>query len=126
MQKLLILLLTISFLSSCSKKSGGSLKLPDSRNNNDDSNSNQVITIIGALDTTYDSDGIVSHDSAAGGSAIDTAYGSIIDSNDNLIVVGVSWNATSDKDVAVWRYLPSGTLDTSFGGGDGIYIGHGI
>ncbi len=46
----------------------------------------------------------------------DHAYALAIDGNDRIVVAGRAWNGT-DYDFAVARYLPDGSLDTSFAGG---------
>ena len=73
----------------------------------------------GALDTTFNSTGIVIHDNAAGGNGDDVALAVALDSSENIIIVGYS-EGTNGEDLTLWKYTSSGSLDTTFGGGDGI------
>ena len=84
----------------------------------------------GSLDTTFDTDGMVT---TAIGSGHDIGYGAAIDGNGKIVVVGYSSNGT-DNDVAVVRYNTNGSLDTTFGTGgkvttdfgSGNDIGYGV
>ncbi|MCH7646082.1 MAG: hypothetical protein IH788_02650 [Nitrospinae bacterium] len=69
----------------------------------------------GTLDTTFDTDGIVVHDSAAGstgsmdfGSAIalGQAIGNDDVATDKILVAGTSFNAAGNADMVIWRYNP--------------------
>jgi uncharacterized delta-60 repeat protein len=51
----------------------------------------------------------------------DIPVDSAIDSQNRIVVAGVSLNAASRHELAVWRYLPNGSLDTSFAGGNGYF-----
>lgn len=64
----------------------------------------------GTLDSTFDSDGIVT---TPIGSATDTGYSVVIQSDNKIIVAGYSYNG-SDFDFAVVRYNSDGSLDTTF------------
>lgn len=77
------------------------------------------LTSTGSLDTNWHNDGIVLHNSAAGGSQNDRGL-SITLYNSKVIVTGYSENS-SNKDMAVWVYDTSGNLDTSFNG-TGFYV----
>lgn len=68
----------------------------------------------GTLDTTFDTDGIVVHHNAAGGSGSDRGESIAIDANGKIVVAGQSY-AVGGIDLAIWRYNDDGTLDTSFG-----------
>ena len=70
----------------------------------------------GNLDTTFSGDGLLTTPIGAG---IDQAYSVAIQDDGKLLVAGYSFNGT-DNDFAIVRYNSNGTLDTSFGGGDGI------
>jgi uncharacterized delta-60 repeat protein len=70
-------------------------------------------TSAGELDTSFSADGIVT---TAIGSASDYGYGVVVDSDDRVVVAGVSSNG-SDLDFAVVRYTSAGVLDATFGTG---------
>ncbi|HEX9805177.1 MAG TPA: hypothetical protein VGA67_05840, partial [Candidatus Dojkabacteria bacterium] len=75
----------------------------------------------GTLDTSFDSDGIVNYKGAAGNN-YDIGNSVIGDSQDRVVVVGVSRGEPSDKEyLTLWRYNSNGTLDTSFDN-DGIVV----
>jgi uncharacterized delta-60 repeat protein len=38
-----------------------------------------------------------------------------VDSQGHYVIAGVSHNAGGGGELAIWRYLPTGSLDTSFG-----------
>ncbi|MBI5779237.1 MAG: hypothetical protein HZA49_07260 [Planctomycetes bacterium] len=87
------------------------------------SNADMVILLYnanGTLDTTFGTNGIVTHNNAAGGNSSDGASSIVIDGNSRMVVAGYSMNASSNYDMVLWRYNADGTLDTAFGGGDGI------
>lgn len=73
----------------------------------------------GSVDLSFGDEGIVIHNSAAGGNSHDFGYAIIEDSQGCILVAGCSSNGT-DTDMAVWRFKSNGEIDTSFGGGDGI------
>jgi uncharacterized delta-60 repeat protein len=68
----------------------------------------------GVLDTTFDGDGIVVHNNAAGGNGNDVGNSMYVDSNGKIYVTGWSWNGR-DQDMVIWRYNSNGILDSSFG-----------
>ncbi|MFH1544059.1 MAG: delta-60 repeat domain-containing protein [Patescibacteria group bacterium] len=68
----------------------------------------------GTLDTTFNSTGYVTHNGVAGGNGYDGANSLQIQADGKYIVAGVSSNASSGYDMAIWRYNPNGTLDTTF------------
>jgi len=70
------------------------------------------LTSKGALDTTFDGDGLVLTD--FGG--IDRASDVAIQNDGKIIVVGTVDNGSGVTDSAIARYLPGGALDTSFSG----------
>jgi uncharacterized delta-60 repeat protein len=70
----------------------------------------------GSLDPTFNSNGFVVHDSAAGGSSEDVAIGLAFDSGGKIVVTGYSTNNAGNQDLAVWRINTDGTLDTTFNG----------
>ncbi|MEZ5908176.1 MAG: tandem-95 repeat protein [Hyphomicrobiaceae bacterium] len=71
----------------------------------------------GTLDTTFGGDGIVTE---LVGGAGGEAYGVALQPDGKLILAGRTFNG-SNSDVAVMRLNADGTLDTSFGGGDGVF-----
>jgi uncharacterized delta-60 repeat protein len=70
----------------------------------------------GSLDTTFDSDGYATHDSAAGGSNADEGHSLQIQSDGKIIMAGNSQNISGNSDLAIWRYNSNGSLDTTFNG----------
>ena len=70
----------------------------------------------GALDATFDSDGVVTHGNAAGGSGTDAGYDAVIDSGGRILVAGKSLASNGYTDMAVWRFNENGSLDTTFDG----------
>ncbi len=77
----------------------------------------------GTLDTSFGSNGIVAHNNAAGGNGTDWGLALALDAGGNVLVAGYSTNASSNTDLALWRYTSSGVLDTSFGSNsNGIVI----
>ncbi|MCP4927089.1 MAG: hypothetical protein GY916_14235, partial [Gammaproteobacteria bacterium] len=71
----------------------------------------------GTLDTSFGGgDGIATTDI---GSGDDQGYSITLQSDGKILVCGISHNG-SNYDSALTRYNSDGTLDTSFGGGDGI------
>lgn len=69
----------------------------------------------GTLDTSFDSDGVVIHDNAAGGNSIDIGKSIAIDDAGDLYVTGNSINSSGNDDIVIWKYKSDGTLDTTFG-----------
>ncbi len=74
----------------------------------------------GTLDNTFGNNGVVVHDSAAGGNGNDIGSSIVVDSNGKIVVAGYSFNG-SDNDMVVWRFNANGTLDNSFGN-NGIVV----
>ena len=70
----------------------------------------------GSLDTSFSGDGKATVDLAA---ATDTGYGLALQSDGKLVQSG-SATVGATLDFGVVRYNTDGSLDTSFGGGDGI------
>ncbi len=68
----------------------------------------------GTLDTSFNGVGYVVHNGAAGGNGIDAGGGVVLDSAGRILVAGSSTNSGGNRDMAIWRYNPDGTLDTSF------------
>ncbi|MEK6699342.1 MAG: delta-60 repeat domain-containing protein, partial [Nitrospirota bacterium] len=82
-----------------------------------DTNLNLVLaryTTHGTLDTTFGGgDGLVTTGS------LRSAFALAIDSDGRIVAAGEASNST-DSDFALARYNTNGTLDTTFGGGDGL------
>src|SRR5688572_10657971 len=77
----------------------------------------------GTLDTTFSGDGKQTSD--FGGDENGSTYGALaIQSNGKIVVAGYMFNGT-DYDFAVYRYLSSGSLDTTFSGDGRVNIGFG-
>ena len=70
----------------------------------------------GALDTSFNGTGMVTHNGAAGGNGHDDGYAGGIDSTGRIYATGLSLNAIGDYDMVLWRFNANGTLDTSFNG----------
>jgi len=78
----------------------------------------------GTLDTSfggnYDgdliNDGYFKHDGATTNNSYDGASEVLVDAAGSIIVVGSSFNNTSNYNMVLWKLDSSGTLDTSFGG----------
>ncbi|MCP4965197.1 MAG: hypothetical protein GY926_08165, partial [bacterium] len=66
--------------------------------------------------STVTGDGSVTTDF---GSGDDIGEGFTLQSDGKMLVIGKSWNG-SDDDFALTRYNTDGSLDTTFGGGDGM------
>ncbi len=64
----------------------------------------------GSLDTSFDSDGIVTTDFGSD----EVGYSVTVQSDGKIVVTGLSYNGT-DCDIALVRYSADGSLDTSFG-----------
>ncbi|MCZ6690688.1 MAG: hypothetical protein O7H41_13930 [Planctomycetota bacterium] len=69
----------------------------------------------GTLDTTFNGQGWVLHDNAAGGNLRDEGFGVALDSGGRIVVAG-DGSSMGSFDMAVWRYNDDGTLDTTFNG----------
>ena len=74
----------------------------------------------GILDTSFDNDGVVSQHDTAGGNQNTTGQDIIIDTDGKILVAGYSMASVGGNDMVVWRYNTDGTLDTTFGGGNGF------
>ena len=72
----------------------------------------------GTLDVTFNGQGWVVHDDAAGGGGDDEGHGILVDlSSGRILVTGQSWNARGDDDMVLWAFDSSGALDGTFGTG---------
>ena len=78
----------------------------------------------GILDTTFGTDGIFTYDSGVG----DVPHKVILDAEGRLLIVGYLNDADDESDeiesteyMFVVRLTATGSLDTTFGGGDGIF-----
>ena len=76
----------------------------------------------GTLDITFSGDGKQTSDFGGGDNG---SFGGLaIQSNGKIVVAGYMWNGT-DYDFVVYRYLSSGSLDTTFSGDGMVNIGFG-
>ncbi|MBF0312019.1 MAG: hypothetical protein HQK52_01315 [Oligoflexia bacterium] len=79
----------------------------------------------GVIDGSFGPGGIgyITDAGAAGGTNSDDVANAVFEQGDGrLTIAGASSNAGGNLDLALWRLLSSdGSLDTTFGGGDGIY-----
>jgi len=73
----------------------------------------------GTLNTAFSTDGIVTDNNASGANSVDRGKAIAIGANTKIYVAGVTYNR-SNYDMALWSYNQDGTLNTAFGGGDGI------
>ncbi|MCZ6690314.1 MAG: delta-60 repeat domain-containing protein [Planctomycetota bacterium] len=76
-------------------------------------------TSAGALDTTFNGQGWVVHDNAAGGVGNDYGRAIALDFSGRILVAGNGDGdptAGTDLDMVIWRYSSGGTLDTTFDG----------
>ncbi len=80
----------------------------------------------GSLDTSFGSNGlVVTNYGSASATTIAQAVG--VDSSNNIIVAGYTFDSTSGTSIIIARYTSSGVLDSSFGTGGiaTLYIGGG-
>ena len=75
----------------------------------------------GSLDSTFGNNGIVVHDNASGGNSDDEGSSITIDSQERILVTGYSYNSSNNSDMVIWRYMPDGSLDSTFGN-NGIVV----
>lgn len=75
---------------------------------------------VGALDTSFGTNGAYVGDGLAGGTDDDVAYDIHVLSNDKMLVAGYSKNGSGDFDIFVLRLNKDGDIDTTFGT-DGVY-----
>lgn len=79
----------------------------------------------GVLDSSFDEDGIVVHRDAANGYYYnDNGTGILLDKAGNIYVTGYS-DGGDDYAMVIWKYLPQGSLDTSFNG-SGVVVYHNL
>jgi uncharacterized delta-60 repeat protein len=71
-------------------------------------------TTTGALDTTFDADGLTNADIGSGQS---TAQAVVVQPDGKIIAAGFNENGNQSRDFALVRYTFSGALDPSFGSG---------
>ncbi len=71
----------------------------------------------GTSDPTFNAGGaipgLVTHDKVAGGVGVDQGRAITVDASGRILVAGIS-RGPFNFDMALWRFLPDGTLDTSF------------
>lgn len=99
------------------------------RSRNANRNDDMVIWCIddnGKLDNSFGENGVAIHHNAAGGNLHDYGYAVAIDDKNRIVVTGESYAAgfPPSSQMIVWRYLPNGQLDTSFGNGGWLIQGN--
>ena len=60
----------------------------------------------GTIERTFGANGVLTHDSAAGGNGDDTGSAVVIDSQNRIVVVGTSRKSAGNSDMVIWRLLP--------------------
>jgi uncharacterized delta-60 repeat protein len=84
-----------------------------------------VFAIPGALDTSFNTDGLAIHTGAAGGNH-DYAYAFYVNDDGEIFVAGSSRNTSYEHEMAAWKLDSNGDADTSFASdGSVTYIGAG-
>ncbi len=73
----------------------------------------------GTLDTSFSGDGIVITDVASGG---DAGYQAVLQPDGKILIGGQTGPGGAGVDILLVRYNSDGSLDTTFGGGDGIAV----
>jgi len=74
--------------------------------------------ITGRLDPAFGSGGVAVYDNPNGGTfGNDSGTAITIDASGRILVTGYSYNTSDNSDMALWRFTPSGALDTTFGTG---------
>lgn len=76
-------------------------------------------TSAGLLDTSFSNDGMVVTPVGTGN---DQGQGVAIQGNGKIVVGGFSFSTLNSNDFALVRYNPDGSLDSGFGGGDGVAL----
>lgn len=80
----------------------------------------------GTLDPHFGVRGVVTHHNAGGGGGNENGEAVAIDAQGRIVVAGYSTNANGALVMTVWRFIPSGALDTEFNGsGYAIHTGGG-
>lgn len=70
----------------------------------------------GTLDPHFGAGGVTTHHNAGGGGGNENGEAVAIDAQGRIVVAGYSTNANGALVMTVWRFMPSGALDTSFNG----------
>ena len=65
----------------------------------------------GTLDSTFNETGYIIHNGAAGGNGADWGYSIAIQLDGKYIIAGQSLNASSNDDLAIWRYVNEYQID---------------
>ncbi|MCZ6689627.1 MAG: hypothetical protein O7H41_08500 [Planctomycetota bacterium] len=69
----------------------------------------------GLIDLTFGTAGVAVHDNVAGG-AFDYGESISVDSSDRIVVVGWAYQTPTNRDMVIWRFLPTGAFDPTFNG----------
>lgn len=92
-----------------------------------DGSNNSSLTVLrfnadGSVDTTFDTDGVATVLTGSGGTGSGGSGTSVAVQSDGKILVGGAAPGPSGTDLAVVRFNANGSVDTTFGGGDGIVL----
>ena len=71
----------------------------------------------GTLDSTFGTTGVIT---TSFGTGVDEAHAVLVQPTGKIVAVGFSRQAATHNDFALARYLPGGTLDTTFGTGGSV------
>lgn len=126
LNKYVLVLLTLSFVS-CSKNLNKEAKKVTNKNNNSSSTSGiQFKVLQGVIDTSFGNGGYVLHDNAAfgGPTGFDSGDAIKLTPSGDILVCGLSNNG-SNHDIAIYKYKPNGIIDDNFGSG-GVVTRHNI
>ncbi len=69
----------------------------------------------GTFNTSFNTNGIIVNNGAAGGNGNDSGNAITADSQGRILVTGSSTNSLGNTDMVVWRFNNTGTIDTAFG-----------
>ncbi|MCZ6691286.1 MAG: hypothetical protein O7H41_16995, partial [Planctomycetota bacterium] len=73
-------------------------------------------SLSGEVDTAFATNGWFIHDGATGGNGSDLSHALVEDAQGRIIIAGESTGAAPGSEMVLWRLLPDGSPDASFGG----------